>query len=138
MGEGPERGCIKIADMGMARTFNSPMKPLGEVDVVVVTCWYRAPELLLGSRHYTKAIDIWAIGCIFAELLTYLPIFSSTIETTPQPFRSPYQKNQLDKIFSVMGYPTMTSWPEFKHLPEYGKLQKELSRYKYIYPMPHS
>lgn len=57
MGAGPERGCIKIGDMGMARTFNSPMKPLGEVDVVVVTSWYRAPELLLGSRHYTKAID---------------------------------------------------------------------------------
>lgn len=51
MGEGPERGCIKIADMGMARIFHSPMKPLGEVDLVVVTSWYRAPELLLGKYH---------------------------------------------------------------------------------------
>ena len=41
----------------------------------MVTFWYRAPELLLGARHYTKAIDIWAIGCIFAELLTSEPIF---------------------------------------------------------------
>src|SRR2546426_106464 len=70
MGEGPERGRVKIADMGFARLFNAPLKPLADLDPVVVTFWYRAPELLLGARHYTKAIDIWAIGCIFAELLT--------------------------------------------------------------------
>lgn len=130
LGDGPERGCIKIADMGMARTFNSPIKPLAEVDVVVVTSWYRAPELLLGSRHYTKAIDIFSIGCIFAELLTNLPIFASTPETLSHPIRSPYQKNQLDKLFSVMGYPTNSSWPELKHIPEYAKMQSELMRTK--------
>merc|ERR1712029_16332 len=75
MGEGPEQGRVKIADMGFARLFNSPLKPLADLDPVVVTFWYRAPELLLGARHYTKAIDIWAIGCIFAELLTSEPIF---------------------------------------------------------------
>ena len=75
MGEGKERGMVKIADMGFARLFNSPLKPLADLDPVVVTFWYRAPELLLGARHYTKAIDIWAIGCIFAELLTSEPIF---------------------------------------------------------------
>ena len=58
-----------------SRLFNSPLKPLADLDPVVVTFWYRAPELLLGARHYTKAIDIWAIGCIFAELLTSEPIF---------------------------------------------------------------
>ena len=62
MGEGEERGRVKIADMGFARLFNSPLKPLADLDPVVVTFWYRAPELLLGARHYTKAIDIWAIG----------------------------------------------------------------------------
>ena len=54
MGEGPERGRVKIADMGFARLFNSPLKPLADLDPVVVTFWYRAPELLLGARHYTK------------------------------------------------------------------------------------
>ena len=44
------------ADMGFARLFNSPLKPLADLDPVVVTFWYRAPELLLGARHYTKAI----------------------------------------------------------------------------------
>lgn len=56
MGEGVERGRVKIADMGFARLFNAPLKPLADLDPVVVTFWYRAPELLLGARHYTKAI----------------------------------------------------------------------------------
>lgn len=45
-----------VADMGFARLFNSPLKPLATLDPVVVTFWYRAPELLLGAMHYTKAI----------------------------------------------------------------------------------
>lgn len=47
---------LHAADMGFARLFNSPLKPLADLDPVVVTFWYRAPELLLGARHYTKAI----------------------------------------------------------------------------------
>ena len=46
------------ADMGFARLFNAPLKPLAELDPVVVTFWYRAPELLLGAKHYTKAIGM--------------------------------------------------------------------------------
>jgi serine/threonine protein kinase len=42
---------------------------------VVVTIWYRPPELLLGGRHYTRAVDVWGAGCIFAELLTLRPLF---------------------------------------------------------------
>lgn len=61
MGEGPERGRVKIADMGFARLFNSPLKPLADLDPVVVTFWYRAPELLLGARHYTKAIGSFKV-----------------------------------------------------------------------------
>ena len=45
-----------VADMGFARLFNNPLKPLADLDPVVVTFWYRAPESLLGARHYTKAI----------------------------------------------------------------------------------
>ena len=64
---GPERGRVKIADMGFARLFNSPLKPLADLDPVVVTFWYRAPELLLGARHYTKAIGKFPIFFIFAK-----------------------------------------------------------------------
>ena len=53
---GPERGRVKIADMGFARLFNSPLKPLADLDPVVVTFWYRAPELLLGKAAILKKI----------------------------------------------------------------------------------
>ena len=109
--------------MGFARLFNAPLKPLADLDPVVVTFWYRAPELLLGARHYTKAIglsssvlvmvvvehysnffvDIWAIGCIFAELLTFEPIFHCRQEDVEAS--SPYHHDQLDRIFCVMGFP---------------------------------
>lgn len=72
MGEGPERGRVKIADMGFARLFNAPLKPLADLDPVVVTFWYRAPELLLGARHYTKAIGmdfIYFFNTIFLKIL---------------------------------------------------------------------
>jgi len=53
--------CV-TADMGFARLFNAPLKPLADLDPVVVTFWYRAPELLLGARHYTKAIGEGVLG----------------------------------------------------------------------------
>lgn len=128
MGEGPERGCIKITDMGMARTFHSPLKPLSDVDAVVVTCWYRAPELFLGSKHYTKGVDVFSIGCIFAELLTNMPIFNCTQEHTSQHNRSPYQFNQLDKMFSILGFPSAKDWSDLAQLPKYPTLQKEFNK----------
>ena len=127
MGEGAERGRVKIADMGFARLFNSPLKPLADLDPVVVTFWYRAPELLLGARHYTKAIDLWAIGCIFAELLTYEPIFLSRQEDNKT--NNPYHHDQLDRIFSVIGYPV--DWEEIRRLPEYSTLQKDFKKSNY-------
>jgi len=69
MGEGLERGRVKIADMGFARLFNAPLKPLADLDPVVVTFWYRAPELLLGARHYTKAIGLIKYLCFFTNFL---------------------------------------------------------------------
>ncbi len=61
MGEGPERGRVKIADMGFARLFNSPLKPLADLDPVVVTFWYRAPELLLGEQPFPRVISVFSI-----------------------------------------------------------------------------
>lgn len=96
--------------MGFARIFHNPVKPLADLDPVVVTFWYRAPELLLCAKHYTKAIDIWAIGCIFAELLTAEPVFVCKEEDIK--VSTPYHPDQLNKIFSVMGYPPDSEWPE--------------------------
>ncbi|KAI3382077.1 hypothetical protein SNEBB_008074 [Seison nebaliae] len=139
--DGPERGRVKIADMGFARLYNSPLKPLADLDPVVVTFWYRAPELLLGARHYTQAIDIWAIGCIFVELLTYTPIFHCQQEDIKTS--KPYHKEQLDKIFLVMGYPKIlnddsisnnnndpTRWSEIKLMPDYEKFLQDFKNKK--------
>ena len=130
MGEGNERGRVKIADMGFARLFNSPLKPLADLDPVVVTFWYRAPELLLGARHYTKAIDIWAIGCIFAELLTSEPIFHCRQEDIKTS--NPYHHDQLDRIFQVMGFPQEKDWEDMRRMPEHPTLLKDFKRSNYI------
>lgn len=129
MGEGKHHGRVKIADMGFARLFYSPLKPLSDLDPVVVTSWYRAPELLLGAKHYTKAIDIWAIGCIFAELLTYEPIFYCRQEEMET--RSPYHREQLETIFLVMGYPHESEWEDIKKMPEYHKISNEFTEANY-------
>merc|ERR1711962_901099 len=130
MGEGLERGRVKIADMGFARLFNSPLKPLADLDPVVVTFWYRAPELLLGARHYTKAIDIWAIGCIFAELLTSEPIFHCRQEDIKTS--NPYHHDQLDRIFNVMGFPLEKDWEDMRRMPEHPTLLKDFKRSSYV------
>ena len=61
------RGQLKIADFGMARYVGDPPPP--KLTQLVVTLWYRAPEVLLGSRHYSTGIGMWSVGCIFAEMV---------------------------------------------------------------------
>lgn len=75
------------------RVFRSPLRPLVD-NGTVVTIWYRAPELLLGALHYTPAIDIWAIGCIFAELITLRPLFQG--EELKQESNQ-FQVHQMEK-----------------------------------------
>ncbi|KAI9661173.1 MAG: hypothetical protein M1821_009500 [Bathelium mastoideum] len=98
------RGEIKIADFGMARFTGDPPPPA--LTQLVVTLWYRAPELLLGTSVYDFAVDIWSLGCIFAELLTKDPLFQGAREL-----------DQLLKIFELLGPPTSDSWPTFRRLP---------------------
>ncbi|KAG7461749.1 hypothetical protein MATL_G00194420 [Megalops atlanticus] len=67
-----QSGVVKLCDFGFARTMAAP----GEVYTdYVATRWYRAPELLVGDTKYGKAVDIWAIGCLFVEMLTGEPLF---------------------------------------------------------------
>lgn len=60
------QGALKLADFGLARAFGVPVRPYTHE---VVTLWYRAPEILLGTKEYSTPVDIWAAGCIFAELV---------------------------------------------------------------------
>jgi len=117
MGKGHEHGRVKIADFGMARLFQQPLRAL-HYDGVVVTVWYRAPELLLGAKHYSKAIDMWAIGCIFGELLTNSPLFQGKEDKAPKAL----QEDQLKKIFKVVGTPTIANWSQLAELPEWDKV----------------
>lgn len=127
MGDGEEQGVVKIADFGLARIYQAPLKPLSE-NGVVVTIWYRAPELLLGAKHYTSAVDMWAVGCIFAELLTLKPLFQGAeVKATPNPF----QLDQLDKIFKVLGHPTLEKWPTLANLSHWQQDLQHIQGHKY-------
>ena len=73
----PRNGVIKLADFGLARAFSVPLRAYTHE---VVTLWYRAPELLLGATSYGPEIDIWSVGCIFAELLYRKPVLPGRTE----------------------------------------------------------
>eukprot|EP00124_Ichthyophonus_hoferi_P001574 Ihof_evm13s85 gene=Ihof_evmTU13s85 len=102
-------GVLKLADFGLARQFGSPER---DMTPRVFTIWYRAPELILGASQYGVATDIWATGCILAELLQRAPFIA-------QP--SDNEIAQLDRMFQVLGTPTETDWPGLTQLPGYGK-----------------
>ncbi len=115
------QGRVKIGDLGLARLYYKPLHSLFSGDKVVVTIWYRAPELLLGSRHYTPAVDTWAVGCIFAELLSLRPIFKGE-EAKMDKKTVPFQRNQMQRIVDIMGLPTKDRWPFLTSMPEYSHL----------------
>ncbi|PNY28215.1 Serine/threonine-protein kinase SSN3 [Tolypocladium capitatum] len=115
-------GEVKIGDLGLARRFDKPLHSLFSGDKVVVTIWYRAPELILGSYHYTPAIDMWAVGCIMAELLSLRPIFKGEEAKMDSKKTVPFQRNQMQKIVDIMGLPNRDRWPLLTAMPEYGQL----------------
>lgn len=117
-----KEGKVKIGDLGLARLFYKPLHSLFNGDKVVVTIWYRAPELLLGSRHYTPAVDLWAVGCIFAELLSLRPIFKGEEAKMDSKKTVPFQRNQMQKIVEVIGMPSKERWPLLTAMPEYPQL----------------
>ena len=86
---------VKVCDFGLCRSVGQIQATSSVLTDYVATRWYRAPEILLGSTCYTKAVDIWSVGCILGEMLLGKPIFpgSSTM-------------NQLDKILEITGLPT--------------------------------
>ncbi|KAJ2223055.1 cyclin-dependent protein kinase [Coemansia sp. RSA 485] len=116
-------GVVKVGDMGLARVFRRPFQTLYNGDKVVVTVWYRAPELLLGTRHYTTAVDMWSIGCIFAEMLALRPIFKGE-EAKIEKKQIPFQRGQVLKILEVLGTPTKEQWPNIELMPDYQHMKQ--------------
>ncbi|KAI9291426.1 Pkinase-domain-containing protein [Neoconidiobolus thromboides FSU 785] len=116
-----DQGLVKVGDLGLARSFFRPIQPLYNSDKVVVTVWYRAPELILGARHYTKAIDMWSVGCIFGEMLISRPLFKGE-ELRMEKRTIPFQKNQMLKIIEVLGNPTVDKWNDLQYMPDYSHM----------------
>ncbi|TFK28992.1 CMGC/CDK/CDK8 protein kinase, partial [Coprinopsis marcescibilis] len=117
-------GVVKIGDLGLARLCYEPLQPLFAGDKVVVTIWYRAPELLMGAKHYNKAVDCWAVGCVMAELASLRPIFKGEEAKLDSKKNVPFQKDQLLKIFEVLGTPDERDWPGVVDMPEYSNMKK--------------
>jgi cell cycle related kinase len=133
-------GAVKLADFGQARRISSDLESGGEnkgealpaggevkntsasssssppsssclLTPIVGTRWYRSPELLFGAKHYTTSIDMWSVGCIFAELLTGHPFFPGNSDI-----------DQICKIRDKLGSMSEEIWPGVKDLPDWGKL----------------
>ncbi|CUM62690.1 uncharacterized protein PRCAT00000246001 [Priceomyces carsonii] len=105
-------GVLKIGDFGLARMYHGSIPRLGmgpgggerAYTGLVVTRWYRPPELLLGERKYTTAVDMWGVGCVFAELFTCKPILVGQTDS-----------HQAQLVFNLVGPPNI--WVHASTLP---------------------
>ncbi len=82
-----QKGAIKLADFGLGRAFGIPVRAYTHE---VVTLWYRAPEVLLGSQRYSCPVDVWSISCIFAEMVNKRPLF--------------HGDSEIDQLFRIFRY----------------------------------
>ena len=103
-------GEVKLADFGLARSFSDPYRPM---TCQVITRWYRPPELLYGARFYSGAVDVWSMGCVFAELILRVPFVAGMTDM-----------NQLELICNNIGTPTEENWPGVTKLDGYVKFDK--------------
>ncbi|NP_001154935.1 cyclin dependent kinase 2 isoform 2 [Nasonia vitripennis] len=103
-----QEGYLKLADFGLARSFGVPVRTFTHE---VVTLWYRAPEILLGTKLYSTAVDVWSLGCIFAEMATKRALFPGDSEI-----------DQLFRIFRTLGTPDETVWPGVSQLQDYKSM----------------
>jgi cyclin-dependent kinase len=99
------QGTLKIADFGLARAFGVPLPAYTHE---VLTLWYRPPEILLGGKKYSLAVDMWSVACIFAEMVSGKPLFPGDSEI-----------DQLFRVFRVLGTPTEEVWPGISSYPDF-------------------
>ncbi|XP_058463594.1 cyclin-dependent kinase 20 [Malaya genurostris] len=102
---------LKIADFGLARLYND-QDTTKVYSPQVATRWYRAPEILWGCQTYGPSIDMWAVGCVFAEMLRGVPLFAGATDI-----------EQLALVVCTLGTPNLKDWPEVRNLPDYNKIR---------------
>ena len=104
---------VKLADFGLARSAALPDGREGLLDMTnnVVTMWYKAPELLLGSTKYSYAVDVWSAGCVLVELFLERPFLPGKTAL-----------DQLELTCKMLGSPSEKDWPDMLDLPLYAKL----------------
>eukprot|EP00271_Cylindrocystis_brebissonii_P001841 TRINITY_DN12144_c0_g1_i1.p1 TRINITY_DN12144_c0_g1~~TRINITY_DN12144_c0_g1_i1.p1 ORF type:complete len:333 (-),score=65.31 TRINITY_DN12144_c0_g1_i1:48-1046(-) len=105
-------GILKLADFGLARSYGPDLS--GVLTNRVITLWYRPPELLMGATKYGPWVDVWSVGCIFAELLLGKPILPGKNEI-----------EQLNLIFNLCGSPDESIWPGVSKLPFFNQFKPE-------------
>ena len=93
---------LKIADFGLARGYALPIRNFTHI---VVTLYYRPPDVLLGNKNYTTSIDMWSIGCIFGEMVCGDQLFKAK------------EEDMVDKIFLHLGTPNEETYPGLEDLP---------------------
>ena len=103
-------GVLLIADFGQARL--RPSDPDASLSHAVATRWYRAPELLYGARRYGTGVDVWACGCVVAQLLTLSPLLPGDSDI-----------DQLFRVVQFLGSPTPAVWPGVESLPDFCKIE---------------
>ena len=91
---------------------SSPLRGLRRKSYLECLRWYKAPEILFGSRSYGSEVDVWSFACIFGEMLNGAPLFPGNNDL-----------HQVSKIAKYLGSPTEKNWPEIVNLPDYGKIQ---------------
>lgn len=106
-----ENGKLKLADFGLARIYH-PDDPDKCYSPQVASRWYRPPEILWGSTIYGPSIDMWATGCVLAEMLRGESLFPGNTDI-----------EQLALVVRTLGTPSTRNWPEVTNLPDYNKIR---------------
>lgn len=109
------KGCLKLADFGLSRPYAAHDRRL--LTPNVASLWYRPPELLLGAKTYSQAIDIWAVGCIFAEFLSGQPLMNGKTE-----------EEQITLLVDCVGVPNSRDWPDLATMPKIRQGKVKLAR----------
>lgn len=118
----PSPGTLKLADFGLARVGASPERVYTNQ---VFAVWYRPPELLFGSKLYGPGVDVWAAGCVVAEMVLRRPWFPGTseIEVLGKIFQVGCYRRKLSNVRTisqqVLGTPTEETWPGITALPSF-------------------